>query len=78
MAIAKGDNLSYNHDGYLIFCKPQLFCTNVLCQYQVLSFYEMKSFTRALQNTDIMVSGPKCSGKWLYFITKTYISDKLH
>ena len=33
----------------------------------MLSFYEIKSFTRALRNTDHEVSVPKCPGKWLYF-----------
>ena len=28
-----------------------------------LSFYEIKSFTRALRNTDNKVSVPKCPGK---------------
>ena len=36
---------------------------NVLCLYQVLSFYKMKLFTRALRNTDFMVSVPKCPRK---------------
>ena len=30
----------------------------------------MKSFTRALSNTDHEVSVPKCPGKWLYFINQ--------
>ena len=29
----------------------------------IISFYEMKLFTRALRNTDIVVSVPKCSSK---------------
>ena len=38
--------------------------------YQMLSFDEIKSFTRALRNTDHEVSVPKCPGKWLYFINQ--------
>ena len=41
-----------------------------LYPYQMLSFYELKSFTRALPNTDHQVSVPKCPGKWLYFINQ--------
>ena len=51
------------------FCKAQLVRTNFLYPYQMLSFYEIKSFTRALRNTDHEVSVPKCPGKWLYFHT---------
>ena len=42
----------------------------------MLSFYEIKSFTRALRNADHdhEVSVPKCPGKWLYFINQ----GKLH
>ena len=36
----------------------------------MLSFYDIKSFTRALRNTDHKVSVPKCPGKWLYFINQ--------
>ena len=43
-----------------LFCTAQLNRTNLLCLYQLLSFYEMKLFTRALWNTDIMVIVPKC------------------
>ena len=50
-----------------LFCKPQLARTNFLYPYQMLSFYEIKSFTRALWNTDHEVSVPKCPGKWIYF-----------
>ena len=53
-----------------LFCKAQLVCTNFLYPYQMLSFYEIKSFTRALRNTDHEVSVPKCPGKWLYFINQ--------
>ena len=35
-----------------LFCKAQLVRTNFLCPYQMLSFYDIKSFTRALRNTD--------------------------
>ena len=34
--------------GLILFHKVQLACANVLSLYQMLSFYEMKSFTRAL------------------------------
>ena len=55
----------------LIFIlKVQLVRTNFLYPYQMLSFYEIKSFTRALRNTDHEVSVPKCPGKWLYFINQ--------
>ena len=52
------------------FCKAQLVRTNFLYPYQMLSFYEIKSFTRALRNTDHEVSVPKCPGKWPYFINQ--------
>ena len=55
---------------FIFFCKAQLVCTNFLYRYQMLSFYEIKSFTRALRNTDHEVSVPKCPGKWLYFINE--------
>ena len=42
---------------------------NFLFPYQMLSFYEIKSFTRALRNTD-QVSVPKCPSKWPYFINQ--------
>ena len=55
-----------------LFCKGQLFRTiyNFLYPYQMLSFHEIRSFTRALRNTDHEVSAPKCPGKWLYFINQ--------
>ena len=53
-----------------IFCKAKLVRTNFLYPYQMLSFYDIKSFTRALLNTDHEVSVPKCPGKWLYFINQ--------
>ena len=53
-----------------LFCKAQLVRTNFLHPYQMLSFYEIKSFTRALRNTDHEVSVPKCPCKWLYFINQ--------
>ena len=55
-----------------LFCKAQLVRTNFLYPYQMLSFYEIKSFTRAFRNTDLIyeVSVPKCLGKWLYFINQ--------
>ena len=51
-----------------LFCKAQLVRTSFLYPYQMLSFYETRSFTWALRNTDHEVSVPKCPGKWLYFI----------
>ena len=45
--------------GLILFCKAQLVRTNFLYPYQMLSFYEIKSFTRALQNTAHEVSVPK-------------------
>ena len=45
-----------------LFCKAQLVRTNFLFPYQMLSFYEIKSLTRALRNTDHEVSVPKCPG----------------
>ena len=56
--------------GPILFCKAQLLRTNFLYPYQMLSFYEMQSFTRALRNIDHEVSVPKCPGKWLYFINQ--------
>ena len=53
-----------------LFCKTQLVRTNFLYSYQMLSFYEIMSFTRALRNTDHEVSVPKGPGKWLYFINQ--------
>ena len=55
---------------FFLFCKAQLVRTNFLYPYQMLSFYDIKSFTRALWNTDHEVSVPKCPGKWLYFINQ--------
>ena len=45
----------------LLFCKAQLVRTNFLYPYQMLSFYEIKSYE---------VSVPKCPSKWLYFINQ--------
>ena len=61
--------------GPILFFKAQLVRTNFLYPYQMLSFYEIKSAIRALRNTDhevsvLMVSVPKCPGKWLYFINQ--------
>ena len=53
-----------------LFCKAQLVHTNFLYPYQMLSFYEIKSFTRALRNTDHQLSVLKCPGKWVYFINQ--------
>ena len=44
--------------------------TSFLYPHRMLSFYEIKSFTRAFRNTDHEVSAPKCPGKWLYFINQ--------
>ena len=52
----------------LLFRKAQLVRSIFLYPYQMLSFYEIKSFTRAFRNTDLMVIVAKCPGKWLYFI----------
>ena len=67
--------------GPFLFCKAKLVRTNFLYPYQMLSFSKIKSFTRALRNTDHEVSVSKCPGKWLYiYIHKpmTIISDQLH
>ena len=53
-----------------LFCKMWLASTNFLHLYQMFSLYEMKSFARALQKTDLMVSVPKSP--------MTVISDTLH
>ena len=68
--LGPGDKKRYIWDlkGPILFCKAQLVRTNFLYPYPMLSFYEIKSFTRALRNTDHEVSAPKCPGKWLYFI----------
>ena len=73
--IPVGDKIRYilGLKGPILFCKPQLVRTNFLYPYQMLSFYEIKSFTRALRNTDHEVSVPKCPGKWLYFINQGQI-----
>ena len=58
---------------YILGLKGLIFVlvrTNFLYPYQMLSFYEILSFTRALRNTDHEVTVPKCPGKWLYFMTK--------
>lgn len=53
----------------LLSCKAQLVIrTNELCLHQLISFYEIKLFTGALWNNDIMTSVPRCTGKWLHFI----------
>ena len=51
-----------------LFCKAQLVRTNCLYPYQMLSFYEIKSFTRALRTSEVSV--PKCPNKRLYFINQ--------
>ena len=63
--LGPGDKIRciWGHKGPILFCKAQLVHTNFLYPYQMLSFYEIKSFTRAL---GIMVSVPKCPGKWFY------------
>ena len=55
---------------WFLFCEAQLVRANFLYPFQMLSFYEIKSFTRALRNTEHEVSVPKCPGKWLYFINQ--------
>ena len=70
--LGPGDKIRYIWGlkvGFL-FCKAQLVRINFLYPYQMLSFYEIKSFTRALRNTDHEVSVPKCPGKWIYFINQ--------
>ena len=66
------DKIRYIWDlkGPIFICKAQLVPTNFLYPYQMLSFYEIKSFTRALRNTGCQVSVPKCPGKRLYFINQ--------
>ena len=70
--LGPGDKIRYSWGikGPIFICKAQLVCTYFLYPYQMLSFYEIKSFTRAFQNTDHLVSVPKCPGKWLYFINQ--------
>ena len=56
------DNIRYIcglKDPIFIVCKSQLVRTYFLYPYQMLSIYEIKSFTRALRNTDHEVSVPK-------------------
>ena len=53
-----------------LFCNAQLVRTNYLYAYQMLSFYEIKSFTGAIRNTDHEFSVLKCPSKWLYFINE--------
>ena len=52
--LVPGDKIRYiwGLKGPILFCKAQLVVTNFLYPYQVLSFYEIESFTRALRNTD--------------------------
>ena len=61
--------------GPIFFCKAQLVRTNFLhvYPYQMLSFYEIKSFTRALRNTDHEVSVLESPGKWLHFINQAQL-----
>ena len=56
--------------GPILFCKAQLVRTIFLYPRQMLSFYEINSFTKALRNIDHEVSVPKCPGKWLHFLNK--------
>ena len=67
-----GDKIRYiwGLKGRFLFCMAQLVRTNFFYPYQMLSFYELKSFTRALRNTDHEVSVLKCPGEWLYFINQ--------
>ena len=65
-----GDKIRYILKVLFLFCKAQLVRTYFIYPYQMLPFYEIKSFTRALRNTDHEVSVPKCPGKWLYFINQ--------
>ena len=70
--LGPGEKIRYfwSLKGPILICNAQLVRTSFLCRYQMLSFYEIKSFTRALRNTDHEVSVPKCHGKWLYFINQ--------
>ena len=70
--LGPGDKIRYIRGlkGSIFICKTQLVRTSFLSPYQMLSFYEIKSFSRALRNTDHEVSVPKCPGKWLYFINQ--------
>ena len=40
--------------------KAQLPCTKVLCLNHMLSFYEIRPYTRTLRKTDLIVIFPKC------------------
>ena len=68
--VSKENNLGPDDKVRFLFCKAQLVRTNLLYPYQKWTFYETKSFSRALRNTDHEVSVPKCPGKWLYFINQ--------
>ena len=48
--LGPGDKIRYiwGLKGPILFCKGQLVHTNFLYPYQVLSFYEIKPFTRAI------------------------------
>ena len=48
---------------YIWGLKGPIFILYFLYPYQMLSFYEIKSFTWALRNTDHEVSVPKCPCK---------------
>ena len=62
--IGTGDKIRYilGLKGPILFCKTQLVHTNFLHPYQMLSFYEIKTFTRALRTTDHEVSVPLVNG----------------
>ena len=70
--LGPGDKIRYiwGLKGPIFIWKARLVHTNFLYPYQMLSFYEITSLTRALQNTDHEVSVPKCPSKWLYFINQ--------
>ena len=55
-----------------LFCKVHLARINFLCLYQLLSFYEMKSFIRAHRSNDLMVSIPKCSNGFISQTSNSY------
>ena len=59
--LGPGDKIRYSKVLFL-FCKAQLVHTNFLYSYQMLPLYEIKSFTRAIWNTDHEVSVPKYPG----------------
>ena len=64
--LGPGEKIRYIRDlkAQFLFCKVQLVCAYFHCLNQMLSFYEIKSFTRPLWNTDLI----------LKFFTTSYFS----